>query len=103
MSLMWFASTWIIWKERNDRFFRGKENSPIQLLEKIKILFFWWLKSNFKAFHYNFHLWCQNLFVCVGIGHFLFSYCGQFVYLFFCSFFLAHLVLGAEFLCLCGN
>lgn len=75
MSLIWFASTWIIWKERNDRLFQDKENSPMHLLKKIKLLSFWWLKSNFKVFHYNFHLWCQNPFVWLIIVFVLMTLC----------------------------
>jgi len=38
MHLIWFASTLVIWKERNDRLFRGTQNSHFQLVEKIKFL-----------------------------------------------------------------
>jgi len=47
---------------------KGKNNSPVQLLEKIKFLSFWWFKAKFVVFHYTFHNRCQNPFVCVGIG-----------------------------------
>jgi len=33
--LIWFACPWVIWKERNDRLFCNKENSPIQLLRML--------------------------------------------------------------------
>jgi hypothetical protein len=35
MHLIWFASSWVIWKERNARIFRAKESTTYQLLEKI--------------------------------------------------------------------
>lgn len=47
MPLFWFASSWVIWKQKNDRLFRGIENSPIQLVESIKLLSFWWYKYSF--------------------------------------------------------
>jgi len=68
MFLIWFASSWVIWKERNARFFQGTENSPSQLLESIKLLSFSWYKANFVVFHYQFHAWCRNPFLCLGIG-----------------------------------
>lgn len=45
----------------------GKENSPVQLPEKVKLLSFWWIKANSIVFHYSFYDWCQNLFLCAGI------------------------------------
>jgi len=68
MHLIWFATVWVFWKERNDRIFGGKENSPIQLLETVKLLSFWWVKAKYVVFHNRFHNWCQNPFVCAGIG-----------------------------------
>jgi len=68
MSVIWFASSWVIWKEKDDRLFVGKEKSPFQLLEIIKLLSFWWFKVNFVIFNYSFHNWCHNPPVCVGIG-----------------------------------
>jgi len=64
MYLIWFASSWLIWKERNDRLFRGKKNSLVQLLENVKLLSFWWFKIKIVVFHYSFHNWLQNLFLC---------------------------------------
>jgi hypothetical protein len=69
MLLIWFVTSWVIWKERNDRIFHGKENTPIHLLEKIKLLFFWWFKANFVVFPYQFYTWCQNPFLCLDIGN----------------------------------
>ena len=59
---------WFIWKERNGKIFCGKENYPLQLLKKVKLLSFWWFKADSLAFHYSFHNWCQNPFLCAGIG-----------------------------------
>jgi len=68
MHLIWFATVWVIWKERNDRIFRGIQKSPIQLLENVKLISFWWLKAKNIAFYYSFHFLCQNPFVCASIG-----------------------------------
>jgi len=47
--------------------FRGKQSSLAQLLENVKFLPFWWFKANVAVFHYSFHNWCQNPFLCAGI------------------------------------
>jgi len=62
------ATSWVIWKEMNDRLFRTKESSCCQILESIRLLSFSWHKTKFGNFYYKFHDWCQNLFLCLGIG-----------------------------------
>ena len=52
----------------NARIFRAEEATHYQLLENIKLLSFWWFKSQFSTYHYNFHDWCQNSFLCLGVG-----------------------------------
>ena len=69
MLLIWFATSWVIWKERNDMIFHGQENAPIQLLENIKLLFFWWFKVIFAVFPYQFYTWCRSPFLCLGTGN----------------------------------
>ena len=66
MFMIWFATSWVIWKERNNIIFRGEEKTTLKLLENIKLLFFWWHKANCVAFSYQFHDWCQNLLLCLG-------------------------------------
>jgi len=68
MQLILFASSWVIWKERNDRLFRLTENAPAKLLENVKFLSFWWFKAKVVNFHYSFHNCCQTPFLCAGIG-----------------------------------
>jgi len=62
MHLVWFASSWVIWKERNVGLFCAKENTPSQLLENIRVLSYSWYKAKFVIYHYKFYDWCQNLF-----------------------------------------
>jgi len=52
----------MIWKEREDMIFHRKENDPIQLLKKIKLLFFWWFIANFVVFPYQFTLSAKTFF-----------------------------------------
>ena len=68
MYLIWFASTWVIWKERNARIFHAKESSIPQLLENIKLLSFSWFKAYSVICYYNYYDWCHNPFACLGIG-----------------------------------
>ena len=68
MHLIWFACSWAIWKERNDKLFCNKENPPMKLLENVKLLSFWWFKAHDVSSHYSFYMWCQNPFSCAGIG-----------------------------------
>ena len=67
MYLIWFATLWVMWKERNDGLFRTKENSFSQLLENIRLLYYLWHKTKFATFYYKFHDWCQNPFLCLSI------------------------------------
>jgi len=68
MRLIWFATSWVIWKERNARLFWTKENSYAQLLENIRLLSYSWHKTKYLTFHYKFHDWCLNPLLCVGLG-----------------------------------
>jgi len=38
MHIIWFACVWVIWYERNDQIFNNKENSIIELLDKVKYM-----------------------------------------------------------------
>jgi len=43
--LLWLSCIWVIWNEKNGQIFKQKEHSLNQLLEKIKLQTFWWLKA----------------------------------------------------------
>jgi len=58
MHLIWFATSWVLWKERNNKLFRTKENSFVQLLENIMLLSFSWHKAKFVTSYFKYHDWC---------------------------------------------
>jgi hypothetical protein len=41
----WSYAAWVVWTERNHRLFRGLASSHLQLLDKIKLFSFRWLKA----------------------------------------------------------
>ena len=57
MHLIWYATVWEIWKERNSRIFNGKECSTYQIVDKIKSLSFLWLKAKLANHSFNYHVW----------------------------------------------
>jgi len=68
IQVIWFASVWEIWKERNNRIFTDKECSVIQVVDKIKSLAFRWLKGKFPTLPFNYHGWWLSPFTMLDIG-----------------------------------
>jgi hypothetical protein len=68
LQVIWFAVTWEIWKERNNRIFKNKFCSITQVVDKIKSLTFTWLKGKYASLPLNYHGWWTNPFSVLGIG-----------------------------------
>jgi hypothetical protein len=68
LQVIWFASTWEIWKERNNRLFIGKEGPIPQVVDKIKSHAFMWLKEHYPSLPFNYHAWWLSPFTILGIG-----------------------------------
>lgn len=49
-NLLWLICFWIIRNERNGWICKHKEHIITQLLDKIKLLTYWWLKAKFVTF-----------------------------------------------------
>ena len=60
MKVIWFASIWVIWKERNNRVFQNTVTISSVLVEQVKINSFLWLKSKQVDFAYSYHDWWQK-------------------------------------------
>jgi len=67
LRVIWFASVWVIWKERNNRVFNNVVTAPPILLEKIKLNSFLWLKSKRAHFSYSYHDWWKHPLLCMGV------------------------------------
>jgi len=65
--IIWFASVWVIWKERNNRVFKHTTSSPFHLLEQVKLNSFLWLKSKQTLFVYNYQDWWKHPSLCMGL------------------------------------
>ena len=68
LQVLWFATSWEIWKERNNRLFNGKQCSTLQVVDKIKAQSFLWLKAKFPSLHLNYHGWWLSPFTILGFG-----------------------------------
>jgi len=68
LQVIWFATVWEIWKERNNRVFNDKNCSILQVVDKIKSLTFMWLNGKYVSLPSNYHGWWLNLFTILGIG-----------------------------------
>jgi hypothetical protein len=44
MQMLWLCCIWVVWHERNNRIFKAKESTVLQLLERVKVHPLWWMK-----------------------------------------------------------
>ncbi|GAU51257.1 hypothetical protein TSUD_98780 [Trifolium subterraneum] len=65
LQLIWMVCVWVVWTERNHRLFRGSTSSSHQLLDKIKLFSFRWLKSTSATLAFNYHSWWSNPMLCL--------------------------------------
>jgi len=66
--VIWFATVWEIWKERNNRLFNDKQGTVTQVVDRIKSLTFRWLKAKYVTLPFNYHGRWLSPFTMLGIG-----------------------------------
>lgn len=68
MQLLWLLCVWVIWYECNNRHFNNNDNTVTQLLEKVQIHSYWWMKSANVVYVLGDHSWMSSPLPCLGIG-----------------------------------
>ncbi|KAK2401108.1 hypothetical protein QL285_050730 [Trifolium repens] len=68
LQLLWLYSIWVVWHERNNRIFKAKESTVLQLFEKVKVHSLLWMKTNNANIGLNSHMWWSSPLTCLGIG-----------------------------------
>ena len=68
LQVIWFATVWEIWKERNNRVFTSKESPVLQVVDRIKSISYMWMKAKHVTLPFNLHGWWLSPFTILGIG-----------------------------------
>jgi hypothetical protein len=66
--LIWLLCVWVVGNERNQRLFRNSECTLDQLLEKVKIFSYHWMKTLNISLVTNYHSWWSSPFICLNIA-----------------------------------
>ena len=64
--LIWHASIWIIWKERNARIFKNQVKNFDEVVEEIKAVSWYWSLSRLRIASCLFYEWCWNPRECLN-------------------------------------
>ncbi|GAU20019.1 hypothetical protein TSUD_273540 [Trifolium subterraneum] len=64
-TIIWVSVLFVIWKDRNDRIFQMGNDSGVTLLERIKLQTYWWLKSHYVLFVFDYPFWRLNPLFCL--------------------------------------
>ena len=65
MNIIWMSVVWTIWKDRNNRVFQRKEEQLQAICKRVKLQSFWWLKSNYTTFDFDYQLWRRSPLACL--------------------------------------
>ncbi|XP_024626847.1 uncharacterized protein [Medicago truncatula] len=65
--VIWLASIWAIWKDRNNCIFKNAVIDPQIILEKVKRDSFFWLYSNRISLAFGFHDWWRHPLLCLDV------------------------------------
>jgi hypothetical protein len=64
LRIIWVATLYAIWLDRNSHIFRSNHDRLEALVEKIKLHSYWWLKSNYVLFDFDYKLWSLHPLGC---------------------------------------
>jgi hypothetical protein len=67
LKVIWLASIWEIWKDRNNCIFKSTVTDPHRILDKVKRVSFLWLSSNSVPLAFGFHDWWRYPLTCIGV------------------------------------
>ncbi|KAK2394225.1 hypothetical protein QL285_056080 [Trifolium repens] len=67
LHLIWLVCVWVVWNERNQRLFKNYECSLTQLLDKVKLYSYRWLKTTDFNLVLNYHTWWSTPCIWLGI------------------------------------
>jgi len=67
MTVIWMATVWVIWKERNNRIFNQKIDTLDHSVDKVKFMSFSWLQANMPTFAYSYNDWWRHPLPCMGV------------------------------------
>jgi hypothetical protein len=62
--IIWVATLYVIWIDRNSHIFRSNHDRLGAMVEKIKLHSYWWLKSNYVLFDFDYKLWSLHPLGC---------------------------------------
>ncbi|GAU49602.1 hypothetical protein TSUD_407670 [Trifolium subterraneum] len=64
-TIIWISVLCVIWKDRNVKIFQSVLVAVDTLLEKVKLQTYWWLKSYYKVFDFDYSFWRLNPLCCI--------------------------------------
>jgi len=64
-TIIWIAVIYVVWKDRNNRIFQNKSDQLVALAEKVKLQTYWWLKSHYVLFDFDYRYWRLNPLYCL--------------------------------------
>jgi hypothetical protein len=64
--MIWHATIWTIWKERNERIFNEQRKEVDELVEDIKVVSWFWALSRLRIASFLFYEWTWNPRECLN-------------------------------------
>ncbi|GAU35536.1 hypothetical protein TSUD_155670 [Trifolium subterraneum] len=64
LSIIWLSVLFVIWKDRNNQIFHHKSSQVQALSEKVKLHTYWWLKSHYLLFDFDYSCWRSTPLAC---------------------------------------